>query len=65
MVDSVLTCHYPAAKRARFRVEVYLINSWSTKVAEKDLKLQLPRKYVLMDESSGAATPVVPIVREH
>ena len=65
MVDSVLTCHYPAAKRARCRVEAYLINSWSTKVAEKDLKLQLPRKYVLMDESSGAAKPVVTIVREH
>ena len=65
MVDSVLTCHYPAAKRARCRVEAYLINSWSTKVAEKDLKLKLPRKYVLMDESSGAAKPVVTIVRKH
>lgn len=65
IVDSVLTCHYPAAKHAKFSGEVYLINSWSNKVAEKDLKLKLPRKYILMDESSGAASPVLTIIRKH
>ena len=62
IVDSVLTCHYPAAKHAKFSGEVYLINSWSNKVAEKDLKLKLPRKYVLMDERSGEASPILKII---
>ena len=64
-VDSVLTCHYPAAKQAKLSGEVYLINSWSNKIAEKDLKLKLPGKYILIDESSGAAKPIVKIIGRH
>ncbi|MGC9258771.1 MAG: hypothetical protein ACP5I8_01655 [Phycisphaerae bacterium] len=58
IVDSVLTCHYPAAKHTKFSGEVYLINSWSNKVAEKDLKVKLPKTYLLIDERFGEASPI-------
>lgn len=64
-VDSVLTYRYPAAGQAKLSGEVYLINSWSSKVAEKDLKLKLPGKYILMDESSGTAKPILKIIGTH
>ena len=62
MVDSVLACHYPAAKQAKLNGEVYLVKSWSNKVAEKDLKVKLPKKYLLIDERFGEASPIFKII---
>lgn len=62
IVDSVLTCHYPAAKQAKLSGEIYLIDSWSNKVEKRDLKVKLPKKYILMDERSGEASPTLRIV---
>ena len=62
IVDSVLTCHYPAAKQAKISGEAYLIDSWSNKVTKKDLKVKLPKKYLLMHERSGEASPTLRII---
>jgi hypothetical protein len=62
IVDSVLACSYPAAKHGKIDGEAYLIKSWSNKITQKDLKVKLPKKYLLIDEKYGEASPIFKIV---
>jgi hypothetical protein len=61
-VDSVLICNYPVAPGAKLGGAIFLINSWSNKVAKKDLEVKLPRKYLLIDERYGDASPIFKII---
>ena len=61
-VDSVLAYSSSDAKQKKIVGEVYLINSWSNKVAEKDLMVKLPKKYLLIDERFGEASPIFKII---
>ena len=41
IVDSVLLCNYPVAKRAKLGGAIFLINNWSGKITEKDLRVYI------------------------
>lgn len=62
VVGSILAWSYPVAKQTKIRCEVYLVTSWSNKVTEKDLKVKLPKKYLLIDERFGGASPIFRII---
>ena len=42
-----------------------LEDSWSNKVTEKDLKVKLPKKYLLMHERSGGTSPTLRIIENN